>query len=110
MRTIGRRIRSGERSRALCSYCGTRWDRDKLYRDAAGLLVCPQEGRGRDAVTLTRENVAASREFAHARKPELGDPGPMDNEPVERAVQVLYLLQENGFPILQEDATPLMGN
>lgn len=39
-----------------------------LYRDAAGLLSCPQEGRGRDAVTLTRANVASAKEFAHRQR------------------------------------------
>lgn len=32
------------------------WKRSALRKDGAGLFVCPQEGPGRDAVTLTRLN------------------------------------------------------
>lgn len=41
-----------------CDYCGMPWFRSQLRVDGAGLFVCPQEGRGRDAVTLTELNEA----------------------------------------------------
>jgi hypothetical protein len=39
-----------------CHYCQTLWPRSKLRRDAAGFLSCPDEGPGRDSVTLARLN------------------------------------------------------
>ena len=110
MRTCGYRLKSGERSRAVCAYCGTRWDRRALYRDAAGLLTCPQEGRGRDAVTLTRDSVAQAKAWAQQKRTEPHDPGRLDNEAVERSVQVLYLLTEQDEFILTEADENLMGN
>jgi hypothetical protein len=83
MRTFGRRIRSGERSRAECDYCGTPWDRRKLYRDEAGLLTCPQEGRGRDAVALTRANAASAQIWAARKVPQPHDPGRYTKEVLE---------------------------
>jgi len=64
MRTIGRhRPKSSPRGDtvALCDYCGVQWYRHQLYRDRANLLVCPDEGKGRDSVTLSEENAAAAR-------------------------------------------------
>lgn len=43
-----------------CDYCGVRWLRSKLRRDASGLLACPDE-TGADMVTLSRANAAAAR-------------------------------------------------
>lgn len=83
MRTVGRRVDRGTRSVALCDYCGTRWPREKLYRDGAGLLTCPQEGRGRDAVTLTKDSVAAAKAAAEKHVPHPGDPGRYDKDPVD---------------------------
>jgi hypothetical protein len=49
----------GDTQRA-CSYCGVYWLRSKLRRDAAGLLACPDDQDGLDAVTLTEGNAALS--------------------------------------------------
>lgn len=61
MRTISRhrpsRSPPGD-TRKLCSYCGAAWYRSQLRRDAAGLLACPDEYPGRDAVTLSEGNAA----------------------------------------------------
>jgi hypothetical protein len=48
--------------RARCAYCGVVWMRSKLRLDGAGNLVCPDEGEGRDAVTLSRLNADAARQ------------------------------------------------
>jgi hypothetical protein len=64
--TIGRkrshRSPPGDTKR-LCDYCGIAWYRSQLRRDAAGLLACPDDQRGRDVVTLSEGNLswAASR-------------------------------------------------
>lgn len=39
-----------------CSYCGVVWLRSQLRRDAAGLLACPDDVSGLDAVTLSEGN------------------------------------------------------
>jgi len=46
-------------TRKLCSYCGIAWYRSQLFRDAAGNLVCPDDRRGRDVVTLSEGNAQA---------------------------------------------------
>jgi hypothetical protein len=46
---------------AKCDYCGVRWRRSQLRMDRSGLLVCPDEGPGLDAVTLSEGNAALSR-------------------------------------------------
>lgn len=58
MQTIGRKWNSRIKGDYAwkCDYCGMMWKRSKLRKDGAGLFVCPQEGPGRDAVTLTRLN------------------------------------------------------
>lgn len=65
MRTIGRRVPK-DRPRGdytcMCSYCGVMWYRSKLRKDRAGNLACPNEGSGRDAVTLSDLNAAAATE------------------------------------------------
>lgn len=38
---------------AMCSHCGVVWYRSEMWVDRQGLLVCPDEGKGRDAVTLS---------------------------------------------------------
>jgi hypothetical protein len=38
----------------MCSYCGAVYLRSELWKDAQGLLNCPDEGTGRDPVTLGR--------------------------------------------------------
>ena len=39
-----------------CGYCGVEWHRSKLRRDAAGILACPDDQPGLDAVTLSEGN------------------------------------------------------
>lgn len=66
MRTIGRHVPK-DRPRGdyevLCSYCGVVWYRSKLRLDRAGNLACPNEGPGRDVVTLSELNAAAATEY-----------------------------------------------
>lgn len=63
--TIGKRFRGklGD-STAHCSYCGVRWLRSELVRDASGRFACPDDVKGRDEVTLDQANAAAAKEFA----------------------------------------------
>ena len=60
MRTIGRKRPAksppGDTVR-ICSYCGAAWYRSQLVRDRSGNLACPDDQRGRDAVTLTEGNL-----------------------------------------------------
>ena len=67
MRTIGRHWPKSWRGSyaAHCDYCGVRWPRFKMVRDAAGLLACPDDQPGRDTVTLDRENAAGAAEASH---------------------------------------------
>lgn len=46
---------------AVCDYCGVPWQRSKMVRDGAGLLMCPdeQEVGGMDAVTAELANAEA---------------------------------------------------
>lgn len=45
----------------MCDYCGSIWYRSQLYKDGAGMLVCPDEGEGLDAVTLNELNAQGVR-------------------------------------------------
>lgn len=109
MRTIGRRVKKGQRSVALCDYCGARFDRRDLVRDASGLLRCRQEGDGRDAVTLTEANVAAAEAWADRKIPEPYDPGQYDKETASAVGQRTgNVLQEDGTPITGEDGVYLL--
>lgn len=49
----------GER-RVFCDYCGIKWYRSEMKRDASGRLACPDDQSGRDAVTLDRANARAA--------------------------------------------------
>ncbi len=104
MRTIGRRKRQGERGSALCDRCGTRWNRSDLWRDLEGLLNCPQEGRGRDAVALTKANVASAKAYARSYDRPPRYPGSYDNDEPATPIGSLtgMLLTEGGMPILTE--------
>lgn len=65
MRTIGYKW-SGQYPgdfACMCSYCGTFWNRSELQEDEAGLLYCPQEGDGLDAVALSEGNAAGAAEY-----------------------------------------------
>lgn len=74
---------------ATCDYCGTRWPRSKMYRDGAGLLVCPTEGDGLDAVTLNRDNARMARRDTHRRLRNKHDGGNFDKfDPNEEAVHI----------------------
>ncbi len=105
MRTIRHRHRSGERGVATCGYCGTRWNRSDLYRDQAGLLTCPQEGRGRDAVALTKANVASAKAYAHSYDRPPRYPGRLDNDEPATPIGSLtgMFLKEDGEALLLED-------
>lgn len=45
-----------------CDVCGVRWRRSQLKRKADGLLYCPDDMDGRDAVTLSELNASRSTE------------------------------------------------
>ena len=62
-RTVGRKIRNGERKRWKCDRCNTLWDKRDLKRDGEGMWVCPQEGPGRDGATLSRGNAEHLRSY-----------------------------------------------
>src|SRR5688500_17336229 len=102
MRTSGRRIKKGERARSLSDHCGARFDLRDLVRDASGLLRCPQEGNGRDTVTLNEANVAAAEAWADRKMPVPYEPGMYDKE------TAVPIPQRTGN-ILQEDGTPITG-
>jgi hypothetical protein len=109
MRTSGRRIKSGERSRSECDRCGALWDRDKLWRDREGLLNCPLEGKGRDAVELTEANLASAKAYADAKRPMPHDPGRYDKTPATPIGQRTgNILDEDGTPITGEDGVYLL--
>ncbi len=110
MRTIRHRHRSGERGSALCDRCGTRWNRSDLWRDQEGLLNCPQEGRGRDAVALTRANVASAKAYAHSYDRPPRYPGSLDNDRPATPVGSLtgMLLKEDGEALLTEQGGSLL--
>lgn len=64
MQTIGKTWPHGARgsSSASCDYCGVAWPRNRLRRDRAGKLTCPDEGRGLDLTSLDEGNaLSASR-------------------------------------------------
>lgn len=104
MRTIGKRRRSGERGSALCDRCGTRWNRSDLWRDLEGMLNCPQEGRGRDAVALTKANVASAKAYARSYDRPPRFPGRLDNDEPATPIASLtgMILAEDGSPLLTE--------
>jgi len=66
MRTIGRRYpfkTSRGDYETDCDYCGLRYYRRQMTRDAARMLACPECAGGKDAVTLARENAESAAEF-----------------------------------------------
>lgn len=48
----------------MCDHCNTLWDKRLLYRDSDGLWTCPQEGKGRASVELTKGNAEHLKAFA----------------------------------------------
>lgn len=106
MRTVTRRARYNEKSTGLCDRCGTRWYRSDLWRDEEGLLNCPQEGRGRDAVALTKANVASAKAYARSQDRPQRYPGRYDKDIPEPISSVTgNFLLEDGTPLLFEDET-----
>jgi len=104
MRTVGRRIRPGERRRVQCDRCNTLWDKRQLRRDAEGMWVCPQEGPGRDGVTLTRGNAEASRASAQRLRVPAELTGNYGTIPVQVEDPITAnVLEEDGTPVLTED-------
>lgn len=75
------------------------------------MLNCPQEGRGRDAVALTKANVASAK--AHARSYDRPPrfPGRLDNdEPATPIASVTgNILGEDGTPIIGESSVYIAG-
>lgn len=68
-RTIGKRWPATAPKgdyQARCDYCDVAWRRSQLKRDRAGLLYCPDEGEGRDSVTLDEANAAAAESYRNA--------------------------------------------
>lgn len=98
MRTVGSRIRTGERRRIICDYCGTLWDKRDLHRDAQGLWVCPQEGTGRDAITLTKANVASAKAYAAGARTPAEISGRYDKESADTAEEELQAWEPTGLP------------
>lgn len=81
MRTIGTQwpeSRRGDRQ-AQCDICKVVWYRSQLTRKADGLLYCPDDVDGRDAVTLSVGNAEGSRR--RGRRPNTG--GSLYKDPVE---------------------------
>lgn len=93
----------------MCDRCGTRWNRSDLWRDLEGLLNCPQEGKGRDATSLTKANVASAKAYARAYDRPIRFPGALDQETAEAISSVTgNLLAEDGSPLTTEDGVYLM--
>lgn len=73
MRTIGKRWpRNAPRGdyTAECSYCGVAYRRSSLVRDGSGRFACPDDARGRDAVTLDRLNAAGGQKRSKLSPPD----------------------------------------
>lgn len=47
----------------FCGYCGVAYRRSELYRDEAGILVCPREGQGLDVIAAERANQEMARDL-----------------------------------------------
>lgn len=66
MRTIRRKLSRGHSpndTQRMCAYCGVVWYKSRLKMDRSGNLYCPDEGNGRDAVTLSEGNAAAAATY-----------------------------------------------
>ena len=108
MRTVGRKIRPGERRRYLCDYCSSLRDKRELTRDASGLWRCSCVGNERDQVTLTRGNAEALRNYTQRLRstPEQAGLYPMESlSPV--ASQTGGILAEDGVLLTGEDGVYL---
>lgn len=66
-RSLPRNWRNAPRGdyETTCSICGAAWQRSKLVRKADGLLYCPDDRNGRDAVTLARLNASRIPRLGH---------------------------------------------
>jgi hypothetical protein len=70
MRTVGTRLprsKIGDRC-AHCDYCGVRYFRSDLTKYAYGRLACAADRRGKDEVTLNRENALGALEYGRSRQ------------------------------------------
>ncbi len=108
MRTSGRHIRPGERRRIQCDHCNSLWDKRQLYRDSDGLWTCPQEGKGKASVELTKGNAAHLKAFAerqHVPGEITGRYGNIDCTPISS--QTPGILAEDGTPLTGEDGVYL---
>ena len=73
------------------------------------MLTCPQEGRGRDAVELTKANVASAKAYSHSYDRPPRFPGRLDNETATPSASLTgMLLAEDGSPLLTEDGVFLL--
>lgn len=77
-----------------CDYCGVQWRRSQLYRDRSGLLVCPDEGNGKDMVTLSEGNAANA---AARRMPLPNRGGNYDTTPYPIADKLIPNAAGGGF-------------
>jgi hypothetical protein len=108
-RTVGRKIRPGEKRRAQCGHCNTLWDLRDLRRDSDGLWTCPQEGPGKGAVALTRGNAEGLRDYAQRLRPTPGMTGRYGDKAVTPTANLTgMLLSEDGDPITTEDGINIL--
>lgn len=94
MYTIPKRLpRSYPRGygQAHCDICGVKYMFLELRRDGAGRLVCRGEGRGRDEVTLTEQNLLGIPER------RLPNEGAMPRSEEFEAIPGPYELDEGPF-------------
>lgn len=110
MRTVGRRIRPGEKHRWKCDRCNTLWDKRDLRRDGEGMWVCPQEGPGRDGATLSRGNAEALRSYVQRLRPAVIRVGQYGSTAVDDLESVSgNVLGEDGTPVTGEDDVYVLG-
>lgn len=109
-RTVGRKIRPGERRRFECSYCSGLFDARRLTRDAMGLWRCSCVGNERDAVTLTKGNAEASRNAAQRLRVPAELSGRFQNDQVTALTPAFgNILGEDSTPFTGEDAVYVLG-
>lgn len=109
MRTVGRKIRPGEKHRWKCDRCGTLWDKRDLRRDGEGMWVCPQEGPGLDGATLSKGNAEHLRGYVQRLKPAVERVGRYGNPDVSAISAITAgLLTESGLLMVTEARNPLV--
>lgn len=75
---------------ADCSICGVAWRRSQLTRKADGLLYCPDDVHGRDAVTLNEGNARAAESLR--QQPRVYDGGSLTKDTYTDVVDVATVL------------------